>query len=213
MDAGCGRAIAAEVPWAELVSARVHGARAYRDGADTVRTKELKRLKRGRPQAEYAESKGALGPFRRRPAALKPSAWDLRERVFPHSPKREAAYHLREALTEWCERDSTTVGATAAMRAWGQRVHASGLAEFEGFLGTLDRWLAEIANYVQGRQTSGFVEGFNHRVKVLKRRCYGIFDVGRLFPRLTLALHGYPLFGQPCSQALWWSTPAIPGEP
>jgi hypothetical protein len=28
------------------------------------------------------------------------------------------------------------------------------------------------------RQSRGFVEGFNNRVKVLKRRCYGIFDVG-----------------------------------
>jgi transposase len=133
--------------------------------------------------------------------------------VFPHSPKREAADHLREALSEWCERDSTTVGATAARRAWGQRVRASGLAEFEGFLGTLDRWRAAIANYCQGRQTSGVVEGFHPRVKVLKRRGSGIFDVGRLFPRRTLALPGDPLVGQPCSQALGWSTPAIPGEP
>ena len=26
------------------------------------------------------------------------------------------------------------------------------------------------------RQTSGFVEGFNHKAKVLKRRCCGIFN-------------------------------------
>jgi transposase len=53
----------------------------------------------------------------------------------------------------------------------------------------------EITNYVQGRQTSGFVEGFNNRVQGLKRRCYGIFDVGRLLQRLTLDLHGSQLFG------------------
>jgi transposase len=47
----------------------------------------------------------------------------------------------------------------------------------------------------QDRQTSGFVEGFNTRMQVLKRRCCGIFDVGRLFQRLTLDLHGYQLFG------------------
>jgi len=30
---------------------------------------------------------------------------------------------------------------------------------------------------------------------VLKRRCYGIFNVGSLFQRLTLDLNGYQLFG------------------
>jgi transposase len=74
-------------------------------------------------------------------------------------------------------------------------VHASGLAEFDSFLGTIDRWMDQITNYFQGRQTSGFVEGFNNRVKVLKRRCYGIFKVDRLFQRLTLDWHGYQLFG------------------
>jgi transposase len=81
------------------------------------------------------------------------------------------------------------------MRAWYKRVHASGLAAFESFLGTIDRWMDQITNDFQDRQTSGFVEGFNNRVKVLKRRCYGIFDVGRLFQRLTLDLHGYQRFG------------------
>jgi transposase len=69
------------------------------------------------------------------------------------------------------------------------------LGEFECFLGTIDRWMDEITNYFRGRQTSGFVEGFNNRVKVLTRRCYGIFNVGRLFQRLTLDLHGYQRFG------------------
>ena len=87
------------------------------------------------------------------------------------------------------------MGAKCAIRAWCKRVRASGLAEFERFLGTIERWIAEITNYFRGQQTSGFVEGFNNRVKVLKRRCYGIFDVGTLFQRLTLDLHGYQRFG------------------
>ncbi len=138
-----------------------------------------------------------MWPCRQRPGALAPREWDLRERLFTSSPKIEAADHLREDLPEWCERADTTVGATSAMRAWGQQVRASGLAAFEGFLGTIDRWLDAITHDFRGRQTSGCVEGFNHRVKVLKRRCYGIFDVGRLFQRLTLDRQGYQLFGHP----------------
>jgi transposase len=195
MYEGFVRAIEEEVPWAEVVIDRFHVARAYRDCADTVRKTELQRLKSALPPAEYAEIKGAMWPFRKRPAALEPQEWELLERVFTWSPKLEEAYHLREDLTELFERDYTKAGAKGAMRAWYKRVHASGLAEFESFLGTIDRWMDQITNYFQDRQTSGFVEGFNNRVKVLKRRCYGIFDVGRLFQRLTLDLHGYQLFG------------------
>ena len=54
--------------------------------------------------------------------------------------------------------------------------------------------LEQIANYLGERLTSSFVEGFNNRVKLLKRRCYGIFDVDRLFQRLTLDIHGYERF-------------------
>jgi transposase len=195
MYAGFVRAIEEELPWVEIVIDRFHVARAYRDCADIVRKKELKRLKGQLPKAEYAGITGAMWPFRKRPGELEPQEWDLLERLFTYSPKIEAAYHLREDLTDLFERDYTKAGATCAIRAWCKRVRQSGLAEFERFLGTIDRWMDEITNYFRGRQTSGFVEGFNNRVKVLTRRCYGIFNVGRLFQRLTLDLHGYQLFG------------------
>jgi transposase len=188
-------ALAAAVPWVESVMARFPVARASRDCADMVRQQACKRLKRALPKAEYPELKGAMWPFRKRPADLKSPAWDLLERAFTDSPKLAAAYHLRDDLTEVFERDDTKGGATCAIRAWCQRVRARGLAEFERVLGTIDRWMEESTNYFQGRQTSGFVEGFNNRVQVLKRRCDGIFAVGRLFPRLTRDLHGYQLFG------------------
>jgi len=48
--------------------------------------------------------------------------------------------------------------------------------------------------YFTHHETSGFVEGFNNKLKVLKRRCYGLRNVGRLFQRLTLDLDGYRRF-------------------
>jgi transposase len=195
MYEGFVHALTEEIPWVKIVIDRFHVARAYRDCADTVRKTELKRLKRALPKAEYAEITGAMWPFRQRPGALDPQEWERLERLFIYSPKSEAAYHLREDLTDLFERDDTKAGAKGAIRAWCKQVRRSGLAEFESFLGTINRWMDEITNYFQGRQTSGFVEGFNNRVKVLKRRCYGIVNVSRLFQRLTLDLHGYQLFG------------------
>jgi transposase len=39
----------------------------------------------------------------------------------------------------------------------------------------------QITYYFIERQTSGFVEGFNNREKVLKRRCYGLSGTIKLF--------------------------------
>jgi transposase len=105
MYEGFVRAIEAEVPWAEVVIERFHVARAYRDCADPVRKKAIQRLKSALPPAEYAEIKGAMWPFRKRPAALEPQAWELLERVFTVSPTLAEAYNLREDLTALFERD------------------------------------------------------------------------------------------------------------
>ena len=42
--------------------------------------------------------------------------------------------------------------------------------------------------------TSGFVEGFNNKLKVLKRRCYGLTNLGHLFQRIFLDLEAYRVF-------------------
>ena len=52
----------------------------------------------------------------------------------------------------------------------------------------------EITNYFLDRQTSGFVEGLNNKIKVIKRRCYGIRKVETLFQRIWLDLEGLDRF-------------------
>jgi transposase len=51
--------------------------------------------------------------------------------------------------------------------------------------------LDPIANYFRQRQTSGFVEGLNNKLKVLKCRCFGIYNLRHLFQRVMLDLDGY----------------------
>lgn len=84
--------------------------------------------------------------------------------------------------------------AQAKIRHWIQRVQKSGLHCFDDFLKLLSSWWEEITNHFIQRENSGFVEGFNNKVKVLKRRPYGIFNLRHLFQRIYLDLHGYRLF-------------------
>ena len=51
-----------------------------------------------------------------------------------------------------------------------------------------------ITNYFTRRSNSGWVEGLNNKIKVLKRRCYGIANPISLFRRIWLDLRGYEAF-------------------
>ena len=183
-----------QLPRAHIVIDRFHVARAYRNCADRVRRVELKLLKQQLSKKEYAQIKGAMWAFRKSPQQLKDEEWELLQRLFTYSPKMKEAYILREELTEIFDRLYDPKGAKCAIRAWCKRVRSCQISQFTSFLNTIETWLEPIANYFWERLTSSFVEGFNNRVKVLKRRCYGIFDVGHLFQRLTLDIHGYERF-------------------
>jgi transposase len=113
---------------------------------------------------------------------------------FECAPDLKRAYELREKLTGIFETDHSKESGNAAIKRWMKSVSESGLKCFDSFLTSLENWMDEITNYFVNRQTSGFVEGFNNKVKVLKRRCYGITNLTHLFQRLYLDLEGYRLF-------------------
>ncbi len=192
---------AAEVfPQAKIVVDRYHVAQVYRKSADAVRKRELRRLKRELPESKYALLKGLMWAFRKRPKDLNPAEKVLLNRAFCYAPEMETAYVLREELTNIFDQPYSKEAGKRAIEAWSKRVSKRGIAEFTDCLKTMHNWLDEITNYFLERQTSGFVEGFNNRIKVMKRRCYGIFKVNRIFQRLTLDLHGYERFGSVLEQ-------------
>jgi hypothetical protein len=58
-----------------------------------------------------------------------------------------------------------------------------------------DPGLADLVLRLIDRHTSGFVEGLNNKLKVIKRRCYGMLNITHFFQRIQLDLYGYSLFG------------------
>lgn len=181
-------------PQVRIVIDRFHVAQKYRDAADTVRKHELKRLKHELPKTDYQQLKGSLWAFRKNAADLSPEEHTCLARLFTYSLELEAAHLLREELTAIFKQTLTLSQAQQQMRAWQERVRHSGLNCFDDFLNTLDHWWNEILNYFIHRNSSGFVEGLNNKLKVLKRRCYGLFNLEHLFQRIFLDLEGYRLF-------------------
>jgi transposase len=182
------------LPAATIVIDRFHVARHYREGVDMLRKHELRRLRATLPDEMHHDLKHILWPTRKRPADLDEVERARLERFLAYSPALQQAITLREELTVIFDTARSKADGLRRIRFWRQRVSKSGLSCFDSFLSLLDSWQDLIANYFIEYQTSAFVEGLNNKLKVLKRRCYGLRNVGRLFQRLTLDLDGYRRF-------------------
>jgi transposase len=187
-------AVCEVLPHATIVIDRFHVAQHYRDGADTLRKQEWKRLRAELPHEMMDQLKHTMWPFRKPPSDLKPDEQDRLARLFEHAPQLKQAYDLREQLTTIFDTARSKAEGLRRIHRWRRVVEASGLTCFAPFLKLLDTWLDLIANYFRQRQTSGFVEGLNNKLKVLKRRCFGIYNLRHLFQRITLDLDGYRRF-------------------
>lgn len=187
-------AVQAVLPHATIVIDRFHVARHDRDAVDDLRKQEVRRLRQELPAEERNQLKRTLWPFRKRTEDLTDAEQARLDTLLQYSPALQTAYTLREELTAIFDTARSKADGLRRIRFWRQRVERSGLTCFDRFLTLLDTWHDLIANYFTHHDTSGFVEGLNNKLKVLKRRCYGLRNVGRLFQRLTLDLDGYRRF-------------------
>ena len=77
-------------------------------------------------------------------------------------------------------------GGKRRIKNWITQVNGSDTMCFDKFISTLNSYLEEIVNYFIARHFRSFVEGFNNKIKVIKRRSYGIINVEHLFQRILL---------------------------
>jgi transposase len=203
---GYRTAVEEVLPDAMIVIDRFHVARQYRDAVDRLRISEVRRLKKELPKDARDALKHTLWPFRKRADDLNEAEQERLDGLLSSSPALAQAYHLREELTAIFDTARSKKDGLRRLQFWKQRVKKSGLSCFTGFLSLLDTWQDLIANYFINHQNSGFVEGLNTKLKVLKRRCYGLRNVTRLFQRLTLDLEGYRRFSP-------WRTPTSSPDP
>jgi len=178
----------------KIIIDRFHVAKLYRKGVDTLRKAEMKRLKYTLVKEEYAKLKNVIWIVRKDANSLMDEEVKILQLLFMYSPLLEKSYKLSKELTDIFNEDRQRSRAKRKIHAWIKHVKKSGLCCFNTFLSTLEERIEEILNYFIHRQTSGFVEGLNNKIKVIKRRCYGILNPDHLFQRILLDLSGYSLF-------------------
>ncbi|PZN74863.1 MAG: hypothetical protein DM484_20165 [Candidatus Methylumidiphilus alinenensis] len=178
----------------EVVADRFHVAKLYRKEVDTLRKKEMGRLKRELEEEEYKKLKGSMWLVRKDPDTLDEEDRATLRLLFTYAPALFLTYALGWALTKIFDTPQTKTEAEERIRAWIRLVKETKAEGFDRFMNTLDEKMDLITNYFIRRQNSGFVEGLNHKIRVLLGRCYGVFNRVHLFQRLSLDLGGYEQF-------------------
>ena len=93
-------------------------------------------------------------------------------------------YHkLKEWFYEICQSDKYSYQRTELVK-WIENAENSGIPEFEKCAATYRRWLKEIKNAFKYGYTNGPTEGFNNKIKVLKRVSFGIKNFQRFRNRI-----------------------------
>ena len=178
----------------EVVADRFHVAKLYRKEVDTLRKKEMGRLKRELAEGEYKKLKGSMWLVRKDPDTLDEEERATLRLLFTYAPALFLTYALGWALTKIFDTPQTKTEAEERIRAWMRLVKETKAEGFDRFMNTLDEKMDLITNYFIRRQNSGFVEGLNHKIRVLLGRCYGVFNRTHLFQRLSLDLSVYEQF-------------------
>lgn len=179
----------------KVIVDRYHVAKLYRNALDVLRTKEMKRLKNILTTEEYSKLEGMMWILRKQHECLSKEEKLKLEILYRHSPILKEAHSYALKLTHIFNTHDNRKSAMAKLDRWILKIEKSELTCFNTFLKTLNKYKSSIANYFKSRATSGFVEGLNNKIKVIKRRCYGFFKTESLFQRLTIDLAGYRMLG------------------
>ena len=176
----------------KVVADRFHVTKLYRKVLETARKRELRRLKAHLSKEEYATLKGVMWTLRKTPQALRHREHAQLRLLFQHAPTLQTIYDDCHALTDIFDTPGQSLEqARQAITHWMERVKQTGLSRWTTFLDTLTTQWTVITNYFLNRHNSGFVEGLNNKIKVIKRRCYGLLNPRHLFQRISLDLAGY----------------------
>ena len=93
------------------------------------------------------------------------------------------AHKLKEWFYEICQSDKYSYQCRELAK-WIQNAESSGIPEFEKCAATYRRWHKEIKNAFKYGYTNGPTEGFNNKIKVLKRISFGLKNFHRFRNRI-----------------------------
>ena len=163
-------------------------------GSTVLRSHELKRLRKLLSSDEYKLLGPAIKILISKKDCYSKNDKKILAPLFAHSPTMKAAYRLARQFTNIYNTHHRPKTSECKIDEWIKKVNDSEVKCLTGFAKTVGNYKQHINNYFINRDTSGWVEGINNKVKVIKRRCYGVTNLKHFFQRIFLDLQGYDIF-------------------
>jgi transposase len=189
------QAIRNELPWARIVVDHFHLVRGANTALDSVRRERQREHGRRRAKGARRSGKGASWRqdlYRARHRLLK-----ARERLTERERRRLCALFKREPLIAeaWGLKEAFRAIYRAPDRREAERrlehflaaVERAQLPAFTAFADGVRPWRQELLAYFDEPTTNGYAEGVINKVKVIKRRAYGLPTFEGFRERVLLA--------------------------
>jgi transposase len=156
-------------------------------------TKARREIQRGLSQEEAKELKGTRWLWLKNWENLTEQERAELERLKQRFPKLKQLAEQRERLRAIFEDKSILTAAQGEerLRAWMKQARELGLKGLEAFCQTLTNWLDKIVNYFVSRSSNGRTEGFNHALRSILWRAFGMTNFAN-FRLRALARFGRP---------------------
>jgi transposase len=170
------------LPDARIVCDRFHLVRGANAALDAVRRERQRDARAKRPKGtrrtgqhttrrpELYHARHRLLKARER---LRTSEREKLIELFREDPILAEAWGLKEAFRN-IYRASTRAHAELRLDAFLQAVDRAGIPSFHAFAAGIRRWREELLAYFDEPTTNGYAEGVINKVKVIKRRAYGL---------------------------------------
>lgn len=104
--------------------------------------------------------------------------------MFSYNSDLAIAHTLKEKLLKIIDTASSSKEARTLLKEWIKFAQSSGLKEFERCANTYIRYFNEIVNSFDIPYTNACTEGFNNKIKVIKRNSFGFKNFDRFRNRI-----------------------------
>jgi len=177
------------IPNAQIVADRFHVMKQINKELDKKRKEEKREADKIKNQKERKEKvegiKNSKYPLLKKKERLKEIEKEKLEEVGRVAPELIAMYQEKEKLRDIFESKITGDEAFWKILEWSE----SSYQYFPKSCQTIKRWIDEIVAYFDNRTTQGAVEGINQKIKLIKRRAYGLANFENFRRRVLLNWH------------------------
>ncbi len=177
------------IPNAQVVADRFHVMTQINKELDDRRKKEKRQAEKltnkKEKELKLEGIKHSKYPLLKKRENLNETEKEKLKEIEKVAPELIAAYQAKEKLRDIFESQITSDEAFWKLVEWTE----SSYKYFPKSSQTIKRWIDEILAYFDNRTTQGAVEGINQKIKLIKRRAYGLTNFGNFRRRILLNWH------------------------